>query len=60
MRASDGSGADVPLAKSETDSFTVASWSRANVIIFNALNKDKAADLWTTVRGRETAHPRSS
>ena len=47
MRPSDGSGADVPLLKSETDNFTVASWSRANVMIFNVFNKDKAGDLWT-------------
>ena len=45
-RASDGSGADVPLAKSGTASF-VAAWSRADVIIFNALTKGKAADLMT-------------
>src|SRR4029450_1447423 len=40
--ASDGSGVDVPLAnfeKSEANSFTVASWSRADVLIFNGLNK---------------------
>ena len=47
MRASDGSGVDVPLVKSETDSFTVASWSRANVMIFNVFNNDHASDLWT-------------
>jgi hypothetical protein len=47
MRASDGSGVDVPLAKSETDNFTVASWSRANVIIFTVFDKDNASDLWT-------------
>jgi hypothetical protein len=47
MRASDGSGAAVPLVKSETDNFTVASWSRDNVMIFNVFNKDKASDLWT-------------
>ena len=45
-RASDGSGADVPLAKSGPASF-VAAWSRADVIIFNARTKDKAADLMT-------------
>ena len=47
MRPSNGSGADVSLVKSETDNFTVASWSRANVMIFNVFNKDKASDLWT-------------
>jgi eukaryotic-like serine/threonine-protein kinase len=48
MRASDGSGADVPLVKSDTDSFTVADWSRGNhILIFNAFNKDKNSDLWT-------------
>jgi serine/threonine protein kinase len=47
MRASDGSGVDVPLVKSETDNFTVASWSRANVMIFNVYNDRNASDLWT-------------
>ncbi len=46
-RASDGSGVDVPLVKSETDNFTVASWSRANVMIFNVFNNNNASDLWT-------------
>ena len=47
MRASDGGGVDVPLVKSETDDFTVAAWSRANVMIFNVFNRDHASDLWT-------------
>ena len=47
MRASDGSGVDVPLMKSETDIFSVAAWSPANVVIFNVFNKDKTSDLWT-------------
>jgi len=47
MRASDGSGVDVPLVKSETEDFTVAVWSRADVMIFNVFNKDHASDLWT-------------
>ena len=47
MRASDGSGVDVSLVKSETDDFTVASWSRANVMIFNVFNNNNASDLWT-------------
>ena len=47
MRASDGSGVDVPLVKSETDNFTVASWSRANVMIFNVFSNKNAGDLWT-------------
>ena len=39
MRASDGSGVDVPLVKSEdSDRYTVASWSRANVLVFNVFN----------------------
>jgi Tol biopolymer transport system component len=46
-RASDGSGVDVPLVKSETDNFTVASWSRANVMIFNVFNDKNASALWT-------------
>jgi len=37
----------VPLLKSETDNFTVASWSRANVMIFNVFNNNSASDLWT-------------
>ena len=41
MRPSDGSGVDVPLVKSETDNFTVAAWSRADVMIFNAFNKSR-------------------
>ena len=39
LRASDGSGVDVPLVKYEKSvakNFTVASWSRADVLIFNA------------------------
>ena len=47
MRASDGSGVDVPLVQSKTDNFTVASWSRAGVLIFNVFNKDNPSDLWT-------------
>ena len=50
LRASDGSGVDVPLAKfekSEANSFTVASWSRAGVLIFNVLKKNGDFDLWT-------------
>ena len=50
MRASDGSGVDMPLAKfenSESSRFTVASWSRAGVLIFNVLNKNGDTDLWT-------------
>jgi Tol biopolymer transport system component len=50
LRASDGRGGDVPLAKfeeSESNRFTVASWSRAGVLIFNVLNKNGDMDLWT-------------
>jgi serine/threonine protein kinase/WD40 repeat protein len=50
VRASDGSGVDVLLAKFETSEskrFTVASWSRAGVLIFNVLNKNGDSDLWT-------------
>jgi serine/threonine protein kinase len=47
MHASDGSGVDVPLVQSKTDNFTVASWSRDNVMIFNVYNKDNPSDLWT-------------
>jgi Tol biopolymer transport system component len=50
LRASDGSGVDVPLAKfekSESNRFSVASWSRADVLIFNVLNKNGDMDLWT-------------
>ena len=58
LRASDGSGVDVPLAKfeeSESNRFTVASWSRADVLIFNVLNKNGDMDLWTlSVSGDRT------
>ena len=40
----------MPLAKfekSESNRFTVASWSRADVLIFNVLNKNGDMDLWT-------------
>ena len=50
LRAADGSGVDVPLAKFEksvSDRFSVASWSRAGVLIFNVLNKNGDMDLWT-------------
>jgi serine/threonine protein kinase len=50
VRAADGSGVDVPVAKaeaSESNRFTVASWSRAGVLIFNVLNKGGDMDLWT-------------
>lgn len=47
MRASDGSGVDVPFATSDTQSFAVASWSRTNVLIFNAFDSNNASDLWT-------------
>ena len=47
MRASDGSGVDVPLVTSDTDSFTVAAWSRADVLIFNVFNQNTPSDLWT-------------
>ena len=58
LRAADGSGADVPLAKfeaSESKRFTVASWSRAGVLIFNVLNRNGDTDLWTlSVSGDRT------
>jgi hypothetical protein len=50
VRASDGSGVDVPLAKfekSESNRFTVASWSRAGVLVFNVLSKNGDMDLGT-------------
>jgi len=53
LRASDGSGGDEPLAKfeqSESHGFTVASWSRAGVLIFNVLNRNGDMDLWTLSR----------
>jgi Tol biopolymer transport system component len=49
LRASDGSGVDVPLVKYEKSvakSFAVASWSRADVLIFNAYDQSDI-DLWT-------------
>ena len=58
LRASDGSGVDVPLGKfeeSESNRFTVASWSSAGVLIFNVLNKSGDMDLWTlSVSGDRT------
>ena len=50
LRASDGSGVDVPLVmyeKSVAKNFTVASWSRADVLIFNAYDPSADFDLWT-------------
>ena len=47
MRASDSSGLDVPLVRSKTDNSTVASWSRADVLIFNVYNQNNRSDLWT-------------
>jgi eukaryotic-like serine/threonine-protein kinase len=50
LRASDGRGVDVLLAKPETSeasSFMVASWSRAGVIVFNVLKNSGDLDLWT-------------
>jgi eukaryotic-like serine/threonine-protein kinase len=49
LRPSDGSGVDVPLVKYEESvakNFTVASWSRAGVLIFNAYDQSDF-DLWT-------------
>jgi serine/threonine protein kinase len=59
LRASDGSGVDVPLAKfekSESNRFTVASWSRAGVLIFNVLNKNGDMDLWTLSMSGDRTH----
>ena len=47
MRPSDGSGGDMPLLKSGTDRYTVAAWSRANVLVFNVSGKNNRGDLWT-------------
>jgi eukaryotic-like serine/threonine-protein kinase len=50
LRASDGSGVDAPLVKYEKSvakNFTVASWSRADVLIFNAYDQSADSDLWT-------------
>ena len=50
LRASNGSGVDVPLVKYEKSvdkNFTVASWSRADVLIFNAYDHSGDFDLWT-------------
>jgi serine/threonine protein kinase/WD40 repeat protein len=49
LRASDGGGVDVPLVKYEKSvakNFTVASWSRADVLIFNAYDQSADSDLW--------------
>ncbi len=55
-RPSDGSGADTPLVNTGKDNFTVASWSRANVLIFNVFNKDSASDLWTLSMSGDRTH----
>ena len=50
MHSSDGSGGDLPVLKSGTDGdrYTVAAWSRANDLVFNAFSKNKpGSDLWT-------------
>ena len=47
MRPSDGSGGDMPLLKSGTDHYTVAAWSRANVLVFNVSGKNNPSDLST-------------
>ena len=50
MHSSDGSGGDVPVLKSGTDrdTYAVASWSRANDLVFNVLSKNNpGGDLWT-------------
>ena len=59
LRGSDGSGNDVPLAtfeKSVSDRFSVASWSRTGVLIFNVVGKNGDMDLWTlSMSGRPDA-----
>jgi eukaryotic-like serine/threonine-protein kinase len=50
MHSSDGSGGDVPVLKSgmDRDGYTVAAWSRANVLVFNVFSKNNpGGDLWT-------------
>jgi len=50
LRSADGSGVDVPLVKYEKSvakNFSVASWSRADVLIFNAYDQSGDSDLWT-------------
>jgi Tol biopolymer transport system component len=48
MRPSDGSGGDMPLLKSGTESYTVAAWSGANDLVFNVFGKNNPdGDLWT-------------
>ena len=53
VRASDGSGVDVPLATfeapeaPEADGFAVASWSRNDILLFNVLTRNRDTDLWT-------------
>ncbi len=48
MRQSNGSGADVPVLESKTDSsFTVADWSSTNDLVFNVFNEHDRGDLWT-------------
>jgi Tol biopolymer transport system component len=50
LRASDGTGVDVPLATfetSEVNNFAVASWSRNDIVIFNVFTRNGDTDLWT-------------
>jgi eukaryotic-like serine/threonine-protein kinase len=49
---------DVPLVTSETDTFTVADWSPADVLIFNTFNQNNPSDLWTmSMSGDRTGKP---
>ena len=57
IHSSDGSGEDLPILKSGTDrdSYTVAAWSRANVLVFNLFSKNNPGDLSTlTMAGDRT------
>jgi len=47
MRASDGTGADLSLLHSDSFNYTVAAWSPANVMVFNAFSNENPSDLWT-------------
>ena len=54
MRPSDGSGGDMPLLKSGAgDSYTVAAWSRANVLVFNF-----NGDSWSMSDVGRPRHPK--
>ncbi len=51
-RASDGSGADTPLARADDANLVAADWSATNVIAYNYTSGD-SSDLWLRASDRE-------